>query len=149
MKGRLRWDCRGGSNCKVERNELHFEELGHCFPGGIVPTNVDLEVERKGRFLVSEVKPAGTPVPGGQRYLLKAKSKIDAFTVFITYLDDGCSFETVSSIQPVVDGYIRDRVLFDYDSYCALLRRWFAYADGRVEGDFELLGQEEWHGHSG
>jgi hypothetical protein len=49
----------------------------------ISPTDVDFEVERKGKFLTGEIKTTRDGLTQGQTILLQAKAKIPQFTVFV------------------------------------------------------------------
>jgi hypothetical protein len=57
--------------------------LRGCFGPTISPTDVDFIVERRGHFLVGEIKRPDQEVPQGQMILLEALSRLPQFTVFI------------------------------------------------------------------
>jgi hypothetical protein len=61
---------------------IDFEELTGLL-GKIVPSNIDMMYERKGKFLVGEWKRVGEKISTGQEILLKALAARQDFEVII------------------------------------------------------------------
>lgn len=51
--------------------------------GNRLPSNIDMVIERRGRFLIGEWKRLNEKVSKGQEILLKAMAKIPGFTVLV------------------------------------------------------------------
>ena len=69
---------------------IDFEELSGLL-GKVVPSNLDMVLERKGHFLFGEWKRDGEKISKGQEILLKALSRLPSHTVLIIngYTEDG------------------------------------------------------------
>ena len=61
---------------------IDFEELSGLL-GKVVPSNVDMVLERKGHFLFGEWKRDGEKISKGQEILLKALSGLPKTTVLV------------------------------------------------------------------
>ena len=61
---------------------INFEEFSGML-GKIIPSNIDMVMERRGYFLIGEWKRPNEKVSKGQEILLKAFAKLDKFTVLI------------------------------------------------------------------
>lgn len=61
---------------------VNFAELNGLL-GKVVPSNIDMVLEHRDRFLIGEWKRSGETVSIGQEILLKAFAKMQNFTVII------------------------------------------------------------------
>lgn len=68
-----------------DAKHLDFSELQGVIPNNPkwLPSNIDMLMERKGKFLLCEWKRPNEEFGGGQKLLLKALSKQPNFTVLI------------------------------------------------------------------
>lgn len=66
-----------------------YRWLADALPGKVAPTDLDFVLERRGRFLVLEFKPAGASLPLGQRLTLKqlVRAGMDVWVVWGEDLD--------------------------------------------------------------
>lgn len=96
--------------------------LNDCFGGTkIRPSDLDGLVERNGRFLVLEAKPAGASINVGQRRTLAALASLPNFTVLVLYGEPN---------KPVaMQAWPNDRVEASEDTIRAFVSAWFAWAD--------------------
>lgn len=69
---------------------INFKDLNGVL-GKLLPSNLDMVIERRRYFLVGEWKHAGEPISLGQDILLKQLAKLDRFTVLIIqgHTDEG------------------------------------------------------------
>ena len=86
---------------------IDFEELTGLL-GKIVPSNIDMMYERKGKFLVGEWKRVGEKISTGQEILLKALAAKQDFEVIIINgnTDDGMEvgkFYKINKMERVVE----------------------------------------------
>jgi hypothetical protein len=88
----------------VSKRPQVYDWLKGCFPRGILPTDIDGEVEIKGRFLRFEFKHElalrNGRVPKGQLQALRALVETKHFTVFIigiTQTGEPCCIEIYSA----------------------------------------------------
>lgn len=65
---------------------INFEDLNGLL-GKIVPSNIDMVLEHRDKFLIGEWKREGEKVSLGQEILLKAFAKMPNFTVIIVQGD--------------------------------------------------------------
>lgn len=61
---------------------IDFKDLNGLM-GKIVPSNIDMVIERNGYFLIGEWKRAGEPISVGQDILLKRMARVPNFIVLI------------------------------------------------------------------
>ena len=61
---------------------IDFKDLNGLM-GKIVPSNIDMVIERNGYFLIGEWKRAGEPISVGQDILLKRMARVPKFLVLI------------------------------------------------------------------
>lgn len=61
--------------CYIERLPW-WDDLIDCFPGKVMPTDIDAVVEMNGHFLFLEEKRAGNTMPEGQARLFRELSKL-------------------------------------------------------------------------
>lgn len=69
---------------------INFKDLNGLM-GKLLPSNLDMVMERNRYFLVGEWKHAGEQISVGQNILLKQMAKLDRFTVLVIqgHTDDG------------------------------------------------------------
>ena len=106
---------------------IDFEELSGLL-GKVLPSNVDMVLERKGHFLFGEWKRDGEKISKGQEILLKALSGLPKTTVLVVSgdTDNGMRVERFWRILP--DGnYVEfGRSLIDFKDYIV---EWYLIAD--------------------
>ena len=104
--------------------DFDFAILAGCFGDTkISPTDIDLLVERKNKFLVIEFKSDGAKVPNGQRWSLEALSRIGGFTVLIVWghpPSEITAYEVVGRVG---------KESHSSDDLRSFVSRWFEYAD--------------------
>ena len=61
---------------------INFDEFVGLLDNRL-PSNIDMVIERKGRFLIGEWKRVNEKIPLGQQILLKQFAKIPKFTVLV------------------------------------------------------------------
>ena len=91
--------------------------------GKRVPSNVDMIMERRGRFLIGEWKRPNEKVSLGQQILLKALAKVPKFTVLVIQgdTDDGMVVNRVWKVLPNEGFEIVARSVDDFKQY---LKQW-------------------------
>ena len=102
--------------------DIRWDFLAHFLPYGIEPTDIDLLIERNGRFLALEGKRAGVSIPTGQRRCLGELDALPEFTVvhFEGYPPDdvtACA-KWGQELSWTDTEHLRDRIA-----------RWFEWAD--------------------
>jgi len=95
-----------------------------CFGGKITPMDIDGLVERKGQFLIFDVKRPGTPIPKGQQITLNRLHSLGCFTIM--YIEGKESPETLKihfrhSAEPTDYGRITKKTA---QKYVAAWYRW-------------------------
>lgn len=86
-----RWDCQK-KGCYVQQSMPDFTWLNNCWPPRVRPSDIDMCVELRGRFLVVEWKPAGFEWDvraEGQRKTLARMARLDPFDVWCIRGDRG------------------------------------------------------------
>ena len=91
--------------------------------GKRVPSNADMIMERRGRFLIGEWKRPNEKVSLGQQILLKALAKVPKFTVLVIQgdTDDGMVVNRVWKVLPNEGFEIVARSVDDFKQY---LKQW-------------------------
>jgi hypothetical protein len=76
----------------VIRNEQQFRDgsinwdcIQSAFPAKCIPGDLDGFIERKGYFLILEVKSPGTPIPKGQKWAYVSGAKSGIITTFVIW----------------------------------------------------------------
>lgn len=104
--------------------DFDFDILSGCFGDTkISPTDIDLLVERKSKFLVIEFKTEGVKVPDGQRWSLEALSRIGGFVVLIVW---GYPPTEITAYEVI--GRV-DKEAHTLDELRSFVSRWFEYAN--------------------
>lgn len=90
-----------------------------------LPSNLDMVMERKGKFLVAEWKRKGETIKPGQMRLLRALADAHGFTVLLITgdTDDGLNVQKVERVLP--DGTLKE---IEGD-LIERLRGWYEWAD--------------------
>lgn len=112
--------------------EWHF--LSGCFDYGIMPTDIDGVVERRGNYLVFEEKQPGVDLTKGQRIMLDDLNRNHGMTVFVLWGDTEVPFiEEMSIWRPFgrLNTYQEGRQKFkaDIELVRHKCRQWFDWAD--------------------
>ena len=106
---------------------IDFEELSGLL-GKVVPSNLDMVLERKGHFLFGEWKRDGEKISKGQEILLKALSGLPRATVLVVSgdTDNGMRVERFWRILP--NGSYADcgKGLIAFKDY---ITEWYLIAD--------------------
>lgn len=120
----LRWRC-DDRGCFNEKKRPKIEVFAECFDSGINFGDVDMIVEKNGRFLMGEWKPAGGCIGRGQRILHDMLLQTDVFAIVIICGDaetmqvDLYEFRHRGASETTVGGL---------DSLKARIRSWFEWA---------------------
>ena len=109
--------------------------LRGCFGPTISPTDLDKVVERRGHFLVTEVKRVGQDVPQGQMILLEALHHLPPFTVCVLEGDIDKHEITPRRIFLFGEGW-QPATRASYRLFCS---QWFARANRVDNRQFPLL----------
>lgn len=106
---------------------IDFEELNGLL-GKVVPSNLDMVLERKGHFLFGEWKRDGEKISKGQEILLKALSGLPKTTVLVVSgdTDNGMRVERFWRILPDGNYVESGRSLIDFKDYIV---EWYLIAD--------------------
>ena len=106
---------------------INFEELNGLL-GKIVPSNLDMVLERKGHFLFGEWKRDGEKISKGQEILLKALSGLPKTTVLVINgdTDNGMRVDRFWRVLPDVGCVESGRGLFAFKDY---ITEWYLVAD--------------------
>ena len=64
-----------------------YRWVADALPGRVAPMDIDMMLERRGKFLVAEFKPKGAPLPMGQRLTLKALVRL-GMDVWVVWEDE-------------------------------------------------------------
>ena len=97
--------------------------------GNIVPSNIDMVIERKGYFLFGEWKRSGEKFSQGQEILLKQLAKVPKHTVLIVHGDTDGGYMNIEKFWQLTKGgglYVRGNNVEDFKDY---LLNWFLDAD--------------------
>lgn len=99
-----------------------FRWVADALPGRVAPTDFDSVLEKNGRFLVLELKPAGAALPMGQRLTFKALVRTGYFDVWVVWETPGKTVEV-----GVVDRHGRVSVpgRTTVDSLAERVREWY------------------------
>ena len=110
-----------------EAPHIDFEELVGLL-GKVVPSNLDMVLERKGHFLFAEWKRDNEKVSKGQEILLKALSRVPNATVLIVNgdTDDGMRVDTFWRVLPNGNCIESGRGLIEFKDY---IIDWYLVAD--------------------
>ena len=110
-----------------EAPHIDFEELVGLL-GKVVPSNLDMVLERKGHFLFAEWKRDNEKVSKGQEILLKALSRVPNATVLIVNgdTDDGMRVDTFWRVLPNGNCIESGRGLIEFKDY---IIEWYLVAD--------------------
>ena len=110
-----------------EAPHIDFEELVGLL-GKVVPSNLDMVLERKGHFLFAEWKRDNEKVSKGQEILLKALSRVPNATVLIVNgdTDDGMRVDTFWRVLPNGNCIESGRGLIEFKDY---IIEWYLDAD--------------------
>ena len=113
-----------------EARHLDFGDLVGAIPQNpkALPSNLDMIMERNGRFLVGEWKRAGEALPEGQRILLQALARHQAFKVFIVQGNTDAGM-TVEKLWKVRAGGDCQPLTASVEDLRMVLRDWYAEAD--------------------
>lgn len=110
-----------------EAPHIDFEELNGLL-GKVVPSNLDMVLERKGHFLFGEWKRDNEKVSKGQEILLKALSRVPNATVLIVNgdSDDGMRVDRFWRVLPNGNCIESGRGLIEFKDY---IIDWYLVAD--------------------
>ena len=110
-----------------EAPHIDFEELVGLL-GKVVPSNLDMVLERKGHFLFAEWKRDNEKVSKGQEILLKALSRVPNATVLIVNgdTDDGMRVDTFWRVVPDETCVQSGKGLIEFKDY---IIEWYLVAD--------------------
>ena len=110
-----------------EAPHIDFEELVGLL-GKVVPSNLDMVLERKGHFLFAEWKRDNEKVSKGQEILLKALSRVPNATVLIVNgdTDDGMRVDTFWRVVPDGTCVQSGKGLIEFKDY---IIEWYLVAD--------------------
>jgi len=110
-----------------EAPHIDFEELNGLL-GKVVPSNLDMVLERKGHFLFAEWKRDNEKVSKGQEILLKALSRVPNATVLIVNgdSDDGMRVDRFWRVLPNGNCIESGRGLIEFKDY---IIDWYLVAD--------------------
>jgi hypothetical protein len=80
---------------------IDFKDL-QGITGKRIPSNIDMILERHGRFLVGEWKRENEKISIGQQILLKQLAKVDKFTVLVIVgdTDEGMKVSKIWHLKP-------------------------------------------------
>ena len=111
---------------KLKRPKL--EVFKGCFSGNISPTDVDMQVEKNGNFLVVDFKSNidHYPPKNGQRRMFEKQSRCVGYTVMLVECDE----ETMvcTGVRRFRNGQILDREDADLDGVKEIFREWYSHA---------------------
>lgn len=119
----------------MRRSDAPHTDFG--FLRGIIPTNplfmpsnVDMMLERRGKFFIGEWKREGEEVSKGQKILLKNLANQPNFTVYVI---DGYSDDTGTEVNTVwkVNGDMLSSVTQGIDGLKTLIRQWYALVEAQ------------------
>jgi len=110
-----------------EAPHIDFEELNGLL-GKVVPSNLDMVLERKGHFLFAEWKRDNEKVSKGQEILLKALSRLPKTTVLVVSgdSDDGMRVDRFWRVLPNGNCIESGRGLIEFKDY---IIDWYLVAD--------------------
>ena len=110
-----------------EAPHIDFEELNGLL-GKVVPSNLDMVLERKGHFLFAEWKRDNEKVSKGQEILLKALSRVPNATVLIVNgdSDDGMRVDRFWRVLPNGNCIESGKGLIEFKDY---IIEWYLFAD--------------------
>ena len=110
-----------------EAPHIDFEELNGLL-GKVVPSNLDMVLERKGHFLFAEWKRDNEKVSKGQEILLKALSRLPNTTVLVVSgdSDDGMRVDRFWRVLPNGNCIESGRGLIEFKDY---IIDWYLVAD--------------------
>jgi len=93
-----------------------------------MPSDLDMVLERKGKFLIAEWKRDGEKISMGQKILLKALAKHDNFKVLII---EGYSYDGNTEVKRI--GIIKqdklEKIAEGTDGLKKVIKRWYKYAN--------------------
>jgi hypothetical protein len=106
---------------------IDFSDLDGLL-GNILPSNIDMVIERHGYFLIGEWKKPNEKISKGQEILLKALARIPKFTVLIISGDttDKMVVHKFWKIQRQGSAVLRGEGFFEFRDY---LVDWYLMAD--------------------
>ena len=106
---------------------VDFGELSGLL-GKVVPSNLDMVLERKGHFLFGEWKRDGEKISKGQEILLKALSRLPKTTVLVVSGDTENGMRVGSFWRIMPDGsYVQSgKGLIEFKDY---ITEWYLVAD--------------------
>ena len=95
-----------------------------------MPSNVDMMLERRGKFFIGEWKREGEEVSKGQKILLKNLANQDNFVVYVI---DGYSDDTGTEVKTIwkVNGDMLSSVGHGIDGLKTLIRQWYALVEAK------------------
>ena len=110
-----------------EAPHIDFEELNGLL-GKVVPSNLDMVLERKGHFLFAEWKRDNEKVSKGQEILLKALSRLPKTTVLVVSgdSDDGMRVDRFWRVLPNGNCIESGKGLIEFKDY---IIEWYLFAD--------------------
>lgn len=113
-----------------DARHIDFEPFKGLIPNNpkLLPCDIDMVIERKGRFLAAEWKREGEVFSMGQSLMLEALSRVNEFTVLLV---NGCSTNEefyVSDFYELKDG---KQLLSgcSANDLMAYIREWYARSD--------------------
>ena len=93
-----------------------------------MPSDLDMVLERKGKFLIAEWKRDGEKISMGQKILLKSLAKNDNFKVVII---EGYSYDGTTEVKRI--GIIKEdkleKIAEGIDGLKKVIKRWYKYAN--------------------
>ena len=97
-----------------------------------LPSDLDMILERKGRFLIGEWKRTGEKISRGQQILL---NKLASNGFFVVIIIEGYSYDgntEVNNIYYVKKGTLEKSKYSGVNGLKKLINRWYDWADGFI-----------------
>jgi hypothetical protein len=123
---------------KLMRNRslghIDFYGLLGVLPNGLMPCDIDMVVERKGKFLFAEwkrdnVNGKAEKVTGGQRIMLQSLARKEGCTVLVIIGNTDDDMVVKNFYRVNVDGRCK-KIGAGIDCLKRYIKKWYAYANG-------------------
>ena len=97
-----------------------------------MPSDLDMLLERKGKFLVGEWKREGEKLSMGQKILLKSLAKQKNFTVLII---EGYSYDGNTEVKEIgiIKGERLKKLAEGIEGLKGVIKRWYEYANKEIK----------------
>lgn len=106
-----------------------YRWVSGSLPGRVAPMDFDAVLERKGRFLVLEMKPKDVRPSGGALYTFKSLVRTGAFDVWLVQGEEG-----KVKVSPIYADGIGEGMFVDVEELASMVAAWYDSAGREPDG---------------